>query len=234
MTQRFWLAGLAVLLAMSTAGAITEVNAFTNSNLISYDSNFSALKTISEGSFTLPNVKYKFSGETTTDVSLSERGTSNITQIITFSAPNKTASGGLVSIENHVICTNATKFDTRISGSTSVSSLAENSTTVRSTSFGLGIASTGSGNYSFSVSGGHYTEADHQVTADTTGNPSAYNISFEMYPLDLTEPANIDQDIKLEYGVDDGDLCYYGYNFYRGMEVGDVSSICEMELKKWA
>jgi hypothetical protein len=234
MIRRFWLAGLAVLLVASTAGALTEASAFTNSNLISYDTNFSALKTISESSFTLPNVKYEFRGEATTDVSLSERGTSNITQSITFSAPNGTTSGSLSSIENHVSCTNVTKFNSRISGSTVVTSLAENSTIVRSTSFGLGMASTGSGKYSFSVAGGHYTEVDRQVLVDTTGDPNAYNISFEMYPLDLTEPADIDQDIKLEYGVDGDSLCYYGYDFYRGMEVGDVSSVCEMELKKWA
>ncbi len=224
----------ALCMLIPLAEASSDAEAFTNSHLISYGSDFSVLRTISSNLITTPDLNFQSFGEINTELRQSG-GNSEIEQELYFSAEKEAAFSGYGSLSHSFSGENVLFMDSKMKCS-GLSTVARSSdfTKVESTSTGLTIALPGTNDYELSLSGGHNTKSTATtipVPLWTTEEVKEFSVVFDEDPLDFDVPAKISQDVDVDFLVYENDLAFYEYDFEREMAVGDITSIVDMQLQ---
>lgn len=231
-----------VLCALSLpASAYSETSTSTTSHLISYGSDFSALRTLSNNYATMPDLNTKSSGEVTTELKMKEDGITEMGQGLYFSANKYRGYGGYASLSSSVVGTGVLGMESKTT-STGKSTVTnplldpEARTKVETQSFGLGLASPGTDDYQFVVGGGHNTQTTAGLSPVYSWEmkpPKTFTVSFEANPLELDRPADFfSQDVSLKYGISENVLDYYSYGFSQALKVDDVACQSGMDYLK--
>jgi hypothetical protein len=227
--------GLALCVLIPLAEASSDAEAFTNSHLISYGSDFSALRTISNNLIATPDLDFQSFGEINTDLEMSG-GTSEIEQSLYFSAEKTDGFSGYGSMSHSFTANNALYADSKMKcGGLSTVANSYDWTKVESTATGLTIALPGTLDYELSLTGGYDTRTTATaipiplwMTEEVTG----FSVTFDPDDLEFDRPADfISQNTDIDFRVAENDLAYYGYDFERELEVGDISCRADMQLQ---
>jgi hypothetical protein len=233
--MRFLIILLMLAVIPSLAGAETESSAYAISNLVSQDSAFSAVRTISDNSVISPDLHFDSDGIINTEYKMSEKGSYNLIQGITSSADNNGGLNGASTFYNSFSGTDVTDANLKLIGTlkTSYPNTA-NPYKVETTNFGFGLASPGTKDYTFALTGGHKTVSTATLKPApewTTEDPKIFSVSLDEYPMNLDQPADKLQDnVKLSFSVANNKVACYGFDFSRDLEIGDVSSSSAMVL----
>jgi hypothetical protein len=217
------------------AGAVTESSAYAISNLISYGSDFSAVRTVSDNSVITPDLNFNSDGIINTEYTLGEKGSYNLIQGITSSEDNNGGLDGSCTFYNTFSGSQVTDANLKLIGTLKTSYPNNvNPYKAETTNFGFSLASPGTDDYTFSLTGGHKTVSTATLTPAPewqTEDPKIYSVSLDEYPINLDQPADLLQDnVKLNFNVAENKVAYYDYDFSRNLEIGDVSSSSAMQL----
>lgn len=233
-SRQVLLLGLLICMLAPAAEAYSDAQAFTNSHLISYGSDFSILRTVSDNSITTADLNFDSFGEINTELE-TEGGDGEIEQSLFFSAEKAAGFSGYASLSHSVEGTGVLSMDAKMtcSGRSSTSPSSDN-THVESQSYGLTMAAPGTDDYALSILGGHETKTDGALTPVPewmTEEPKEYCVAFEPYSLDFECPADfLSQDIDLDFLVRENDVAMYDYDFGRNLDVGDAACQVNMQL----
>jgi len=233
MIKPFAVTVLLIGLLIISANAATLSSAFTNSHLVSHDSELSVMRTISDNKIITPDLNFKSDGIITTNALMGDASTSEIDQGLYFKGGKNQYYNAFSSLSSHINAKNVLDVRTSLSGTSRTIVSGSSDLTIDSTISGLSIASPGSPDYSFSLAGGHntVTNAVPWGVRIPKEDLKEYSVSLDVEPLDLDQPADLfNQDVKLNFNVIDNDLAYYGYDFSRELEIGDINCKSEMEL----
>lgn len=233
--MRFAIIMLMLALIPSLAGAVTESSAYAISNLISQGSDFSAVRTISDNSVTTPDLNFNSDGIINTEYTMGEKGSYNLIQGITSSADNNGGLDGSCTFYNMFSGTQVTDANLKLIGILKTSYPNNvNPYKAETTNFGFSLASPGTNDYTFSLTGGHKTVSTAALAPAPewqTEDPKTFSVSLDEYPIDLDQPADLLKDnVKLDFNVAENKIAYYDYDFSRELEIGDVSSSSAMQL----
>ncbi len=218
-------------LAIQASGA-TQTSALTFSNLISTNSELTAVKTISENTLSAPDLNYKSNGEANALIIQPDGGAAMVSQCLQFSASNNGKLEGLASFYSSVTATQVKDVSLTFGGTSSTNVWNEyDRTKIADTSFGLGLAKPGDGEYEFSVGGNYETITNTEpalVSIPLWENDGELykelSITFEQTPLESDISADVlDQEISFNYGVQNNQPAFYSYDFSRSMEAEDTS-----------
>jgi len=215
--------------------AATEASAFTNSILSSYGSAFSSAKTISTNHITTPDIDFKSNGAITTELATSNDGNTKIGQNLYFLGTSGVGFGGYGLVSQSVEGTNVNSMISKMSvGGGSTVSQSNDNTKVESTSSGVGLANPGTTDYEFALSGGHNTLTTGGVAPVpiymTDETSKEFSVTFEPYSFNLDLPADVlNEDVSVNFQIQNNMLAAAGYDFKRDMTMGDVSCNTEMD-----
>ena len=228
--------GLMLCLLAYPTYAGSDANAFTKSHLISYGSDFSAAKTISNNEISTPDLNFKSEGEVITEITMNEGGISEIYQNLYFSAGRYRGFSGYGSASSSYSGRNVKELKSEISGTaTTTVSHTHDITRVKSTSTGAAMASPGTEEYEFSISGGHNTVTDaavYSIPKWMIDRPDmVINFSLQTDAIEWDEGMDVvDQDIMFDYGISNYQLAFYSYDYSSTLQLGDTTCECEMEF----
>lgn len=228
------LLGLLICVLVPLAEGYSDAQAFTNSHLISYGSDFSILRTVSDNSINTADLCFDSFGEVSTELE-TEGGDGEIGQSLFFSAERAEGFSGYASLSHSVAGTDVLSMDSSMTCSGYLStSPSSDRTHVESQSYGLTMAAPGTDDYSLSLTGGHETKTNGALTPVPewmTEEPKEFCVSLEPYSLDFECPADfLSEDVDLDFLVRENDVALYNYDFERKLEVGDVSCQVDMQL----
>ncbi len=228
------LLGSLICMLAPMAEAYSDAQAFTNSHLISYGSDFSILRTVSDNSITTADLNFDSFGEVSTELE-TEGGNGEIEQSLFFSAERAAGFNGYASLSHSVSGTDVLSMESRMAcGGGSSTSPSSDRTHVESQSYGLTMAAPGTDDYALSLTGGHETKTNGAlvpVPEWMTEEPKEYSVSLEPCSLDFEYPADfLSQDVDLDFLVRENDVAMYDYDFERMLEVGDVACQVDMQL----
>lgn len=223
------------ILVPNSANAVTESSAYANSDLSSYGSDFSALRTISANSVITPDLNFNSNGMINTEYKMSDNGFHSLTQSITSSADNNGGLNGAVTFYNSFSGSQVTDANLKLIGSLRTSyPNSVNPYKVETTNFGFSLASPGTDDYTFELTGGHKTVSTATLKPALkwqTEDPKTFSVSLDEYPMNLDVPADkLQENVKLDFNVAENKVASYGYDFSRDLEMGDVSSSSAMML----
>ncbi len=227
---------LVVLIAVciSPTEAVTEASAYTMSNLTVGGTDFCNVLTLSDNFVSTPDLYFKGVGDVISNIKTNCVGGGQFSQGMYFSAESNGGLSGMSATSNAYSWRGVTEVKTSISGTVSTNVFNPSSYYkgfVESMSSGLTIASTGTKNYDLTLTGGHLTATNSVPVQSRKFNlrPRVYDISFEVDPLQLDEPADLlSQESNVDFQVLDNGFVYYGYDFSRELEIGDVNCKSEM------
>jgi hypothetical protein len=235
--------GVAVYLLSLCAAAFSDMEASTNSFLFSYDTDFSALRTISSNHLTTPELDLTSNGKITTSVNVQNGGLANIIQNSLFSG-GRDASGyyrstGTLFSSATGIGLSKINEEISFSGLCTVSNPANNpevKNKVESKSLGVSMASPGTNDYLFGVQSisNVITDAPIQkVRKWETEDPKIFTLSLVTVPLDVDTPADLtNENIQFDFGLYENNLDYYNYDFSKTIENGDTTFTSQMKFAK--
>lgn len=228
---------LLMLLALmpSLAGAETESSAYSISNLVSLNSDFSALRTILDNSVISPDLHFNSDGIINTEYRMGKKGSYTLTQGITSAADNNGGLDGSGTFYNSFSGAQVTDANLKLIGSLRTSyPNTINTHKVETTNFGFSLASPGTDDYTFTLTGGHKTVSTATLKPAPewqTEEPKIFTVSLDEYPMKFDQPADKLQDnLKLDFNVAENKVAYYDYDFSRNLDMGDVSSSSAMKL----
>lgn len=214
--------------------AYSDAQAFTNSHLISYGSDFSILRTVSDNSITTADLNFDSFGEVSTELE-TEGGDGEIDQSLFFSAERAAGFSGYASLSHSVSGSGVISMNSRMvcSGQSSTSPSLDQSH-AESQSYGLTMAQPGTDDYTLSLSGGYETKTNGALTPVPewmTEEPKEFSVSLEPCYLNFQYPADFfSQDVDLDFLVRGNDVAVYDYDLERIIEIGDASCQVDMEL----
>jgi hypothetical protein len=226
--------GLLICMQVPLIEAYSDAQAFTNSHLISYGSDFSILRTVSDNSITTADLDFDSFGEVSTELE-TEGGDGEIEQTLFFSAERAAGFSGYASLSHSVSGTGVLSMNSNMvcSGQSSTAPSLDQSH-VESQSYGLTMVVPGTDDYSLSLSGGYETRTNGAlapVPEWMTEEPKEFSVSLEHCSLDLEYPADfLSQDVDLEFIVRGNDVAVYDYDLERTLEIGDAACKVDMEL----
>jgi hypothetical protein len=235
--------GMALYLMSHCAVAFSDMEASTNSFLFSYDTDFSALRTISSNHLTTPELDLASNGKITTTVDLRNGGLANIIQNSLFSG-GRDASGyyrSAGSLFSSATGIGLSKINEEISfsGLCTVSNPENNpevKTKVESESLGVSMASPSTNDYLFGVqsTSSVITNAPIQkVRQWETGDPKIFTLSLVTEPLNVDPPVDLtEENIQFDFGLYENNLDYYNYDFSKTIENGDTTFTSQMKFAK--
>jgi len=235
MAQRQMLAlGLLVFMLASLAEASTDAQAFTTSHLISYGSDFSILRTVSDNSITTADLNFDSTGEVSTQL-MTEGGDGEIEQTLFFSAERAAGVSGYASLSHSVTGSNVLSMNSKmVCNGISSAAPSIDYTEIESQSYGLTMALPGTKDYTLSLSGSYETKTNGGLAAVPiwmTEESKEYSVVLEPFPLDFDNAADsLSQDISLDFVVSQNDVALYNYDFERMLEMGDAACQVDMEL----
>lgn len=219
----------------SLAGAVTESNACAISNLETGSSDFSAIRTVVDNAVISPDLNFNSDGIINTEYKMNEKGSSTQTQSISSTVSNNGGMSGMTTFSNSFSGTHVTDTNLQFIGSLKMNF--QNKVypyEVQTTNFGFSMASPGTDDYTFALTGGHKTVSTATLTPALewqTEDPKIFSVSLDEYPMNLDQPADkLQENVKLDFNVANNEIAYYGYDFSRDLEIGDVSSSSAMQL----
>jgi hypothetical protein len=229
---------VSIIVLASQASGVTQTSAFTNSFLVSGYSELAASRTISESSVTAPDLNYKSNGQVDSYVTQPGGGGAIINQGVYSTAQNNGMLGGLTSFSSKVTASNVKSSSLIMTGksTTEVCNKQDNSK-IESSSFGLGIAKPGEGEYSFEVSGGQYTVSNMvpvlaiiPVYENDLLNKELV-IAFEQIPSEFEKPVDvIQQEVNFDYGTYNNQPTFYNYDFTNTIAIDDTTCSSSMSF----
>ena len=219
----------------SLAGAVTESNAYAISNLETGSSDFSAIRTVVDNAVISPDLNFNSDGIINTEYKMSEKGSSTQTQSISSTVSNNGGMSGMTTFSNSFSGTQVTDTNLQFIGTLNMNF--QNKAypyMVETTNFGFSMASPGTDDYTFALTGGHKTVSTATLTPAPewqTEDPKIFSVSLDEYPMNLDQPADkLQENVNLDFNVANNEVAYYGYDFSRDLEIGDVSSSSAMQL----
>jgi hypothetical protein len=223
-----------ICMLVPLAEAYSDAQAFTNSHLISYGSDFSILRTVSDNSITTADLDFDSFGEVSTELE-TEGGDGEIEQTLFFSAERAAGFSGYASLSHSVSGTGVLSMNSNMacSGQSSTAPSSDQSQVV-SQSYGLTMAAPGTDDYTLSLSGGYETKTNGAVMPVPewmTEDPKEFSVSLEHCSLDFEHPADfLSQDVDLDFIVRGNEVAVYDYGLQRTLEMGDAACQVDMEL----
>ncbi len=221
------------LVAIATqANAVTQINAVTFSNLISTYSESTIARTISENVLSAPDLDFKSTGLVDAKILQPNGGAAIVTQGLLFSAENNGGLGGMASFYSRATATQVNDASLTFGGTSTSKVWTEfDRSKIISNSFGLGMAKPGEGEYEFTVSGNYETKTNTvpalipiPLWEDDGKFYKELSVTFEQTPLETDISADLlDQEMNFNYGVQNNQPTFYGYDFSRNLEVEDTS-----------
>jgi hypothetical protein len=224
-----------ILLATAADGA-SDTIASTISRLVSYETNFCALRTISDSSVSTPDLNFMSTGQVDSSIQLSSSSTAKIEQGTSFEGIRNGNFGGLASFSSSVTGQSVTGISSSITGTAYAT--AGNPTDagmVQSISSGLCMADPGSEEYELSINGGHstLTNAPMQPTSGSSGSAKSItaSITMNLYPLEFVVPADsLYQDVNLDLKMENNNLAGYSYDFSQAIDLEGTTCDSGMNL----
>ncbi len=226
--------GLALCMLIPLADAASDAEAFTKSNLISYGSDFSVLRTFTNNLVSTPDLNFQSFGEVNTELT-TVGGDSTIEQSLYFSAEKTADFASYGSLSHSFTAENAIHADAKMtcSGYSAVTNSYE-WTTVESTATGLTIALPGTEDYELSLTGGYNTKTNTgtiPIPLWMIEEVKEFTLTFDYIDLDWDEPVdNLHENAVVDFVVLENDLASYNYDFERDISEGDTSCEVDMEL----
>lgn len=219
----------------SLAEAATESSAYATSNLENYGSDFSAIRTVVNNAVISPDLNFDSDGIINTEYTMSEKGSGTQTQSISSSVNNNGGLAGMTTFSNSFSGTQVTDTNLQFIGSLEMNfPNAVNQYMVKTTNFGFSLASPGTDDYTFTLTGGHETVSTATLTPAPewrTEDPKIFSISLDESPMNLDQPADkLQENVNLNFNIVKNEVAYYGYDFSRDLTIGDVSSSSAMKL----
>jgi hypothetical protein len=236
-------AGIALCLLSVCAQAFSDTEVSTKSFLFSYNTDFSALRTIMSNHVTTPELDLQSDGRITTTVELEDGGSANIEQSSIFTGGrdasgkyngqgrfSSSASGiGMSKINQNIFFSGLCFF-------TNVEDDMESRTKVESKSMGVALASPGTNDYLFGLETQSQTMTNARllrVPKWMTEDPKIFTVSLESEPLDVEEPMDsISQDINLDFHLFENELYGYNYDFSKVIENDETTFNSQMKFAK--
>lgn len=232
------LCAIMLSLMASAADGATNAIASTISHLVSYETDYSALRTISEGTVSTPDLNFKTTGQVDSNIRLLSPSTTEIMQGTSFEGMRNWNYGGLASFSSSVSGRGVISSGSSISGTayTTVRNPTDASM-VQSISSGLCLADPGSKEYELSIVGSHstLTNAALQPVSDSSGSSKtlAASITMNLFPLEFDVPADtLYQDINLDLKIENNNLAGYSYDFAREIKLEDATCESGMNLQQ--
>jgi len=224
---------LACIMALAIqASAASQMSAFTFSNLISSNSELTAVRTISDNILTDPYLNFNSNGVVDAKIMQPDGGAAIVSQGLYSSASNNGKLSGMASFYGSVTATQV-KDVSLTCGATSITSVwnEQDRSKIASTSFGLGMAKPGEGEYEFTVGGNYETKSNTMpalIPIPLWENEGLFykelSIAFEQAPLETDVSADLlDQEVSFNYGVQNNQPTFYSYDFSRNLEVEDTA-----------
>ena len=234
--------GMVICLLSISAAAFSETEVSSSNFLSSFDTEFSAFRSISNSEITLPDLKLISDSRITTEAYTKSGGTSEILQNAFFRGlkSNDGSYSFFGSLSSSASATGVRGLESVLNfkGSSIVLNPADDPDSackVEAKLLGLSMASPGSNNYIFASKAEHNTETDTAILSAEewmTEEPKIFELSIMPDSLEFDEPVDsIEEDLTLSFGLSHNDLAYYAYDFSRTIENDDVTFISEMTYK---
>ncbi len=218
-----------ILASVSLGYAATDASAFTQATLKVDRSDFSLVRTLSENYVFTNDLNFKGSGEIDGQIT-TDGGGGEYLQSMAFTAGQNGHLYGLSTRSAAFSWTGATHVKTSLVGTTSTAVFNPVPGGVESIASGLTMANPGTYNYDLILAGGHETKTN-SVTSQFRPRPIEAKVAMNIPELVMDMPADtLNQDIKLNYLINDNGFAYYGYDFYRELDIGDINCKSEMEF----
>ena len=224
-----------IMLASAAEGA-SDTIASTISRLVSYETDFSALRTISDSSVSTPDLNFMSTGQVDSSIHFSSPTTAKIEQGTSFEGIRNGNFGGLASFSSSVSGKGVTGTSSSITGTAyATASNPTDAGMVQSISNGICMADPGSDEYEMSINGGHstLTNAPIQPTSGSSGSAKSItaSITMNLYPLVFEVPAdNFYQDVNLDLKMENDNLAGYSYDFSQAIALADTTCESGMNL----
>jgi hypothetical protein len=221
-----------VVALANQASGVVETSAYTNSFLVSTDSELPVLRTISLSTVTSPEIYYHSNGQIDSYVVQPGGGAAVISQGVYSTAHNYLGGlGGGASFSSKVTATNTNGSELVMTGtSTAEVCYSQDYALIQSKTFGFGIANPGEGEYDFGVNGNQSTTSTTlPVPVPKVMNADEFlykelNVTFKQKSLEMEEPADfLQQEINFNYGTFNNQPTFYGYDFSSVLTVEDTS-----------
>jgi hypothetical protein len=235
--------GMAVCLLSLYAAAYTDAEVSTRSFLFSYDTDFSALRTITANQITTPELDLLANGRITTTVNVENSGTANIEQISLFSGGRDASNyyKGAGSLFSSATGTGLSRINEEIyfSGLCFISNPENNPVArnkVESKSLGVSMASPGTNDYLFGVESESQTLTDapiQRVPNWMTEDPKIFTLSLKVDPLQSETPQDyVNENVNLNFQLYQNELYSYDYDFSKIIENEETTFTKQMKFAK--
>jgi hypothetical protein len=220
------------------AGAVTDASAYSISDLIGIESDHGIVRTIVNNQVSTPDLQFNSEGKLDTHLTMDESGSYQMTQGVISNVHNYRGFSGAGRFINSFTGTSVKNIDLNFLGTLNVGfSPHFNPYMMESKTFGMAVAAPGTEKYSLTLTGSQNTITNAALSSPPkwmTEEPKIYTVGYaldnammqaSLQDLPVDQMA---QDLSFDYKILENSLVYYGYDFSRSIQMGDVGFEAEM------